>query len=214
MKSNFMSKIATDKIQTLLEEAARQNDSATAAESSVTSSVRVFSTVSEAEESFSFLHEKLFRIERWNSCSDVSSFMLYDETGNEKTEGIAIIGDFIKVTLPGSGKDDWVKVIEIYDTPNEVVLTVRPSNDPTDDENKETTSHFFTDDSTNNFCLQKKDEQINFYVIGLNEKSNTTETSGILETVRNVATAKLGHYLGVQKLQWKSFAESFFEIDK
>src|SRR6476469_1566783 len=41
---------------------------------------------------------------------------------------------------------------------------------------KNVTSHFFTSDATNNFCLEKRDAVVSFYVIGLSEKTNTDET--------------------------------------
>jgi hypothetical protein len=129
-------------------------------------------------------------------------------------EKIPAVGDFIRISLPGSGKNDWVKIVEIHDAADEIVLTVQPSSNPTDKEDNSTTSHFFTNDSTNNFCLQKNGIKLNFYVIGLGEKSNTEDTSGIVETVRNFATANIGHYLGIQKAQWQNFCDNFVEIEK
>ncbi len=202
------------KIQTLLEQAARQNDSATPDDSSVVKAARVFSTAVEAEKAFSFFRKRLLQIEHWNRFSEISSFQLYDKNGNAEPDRLAAVGDFIKVTLPGSGKDDWIKIIEINELPNEVVLTVQPSEDPTDEANKQTTSHFFISDSTNNFCLQRKEGKIKFYVIGLNEQTNTEDTSGVLETIRNVATANLGCFLGIQKTQWETFCKNFLESEK
>jgi len=209
-----MSETTNGKIQSLLEQAARQGDSATADDSSIAKATRVFSTAGDAEKSFSFLRKRLFHIEHWNVYSEISSFELFDETGNSQPQKSAVVGDFIKITLPGSGKDDWVKIVEIVETPNEVVLSVRPSPAPGGGQKEKTTSHFFTADSTNNFCLQRKDAKINFYVIGLDERTNTEETSGILETVRNFATANIGCFLGIQKTQWETFCEKFLEVEK
>jgi len=209
-----MTETQAGKTQILLEQAARQKNSDAAGASSMTDAARHYASAAEAENAFSLFREKLLRIERWNSCSGISSFTLFDKKGNPRLEEKADGGDFIKIILPGSGKDDWVNVIEIYDTPNEIVITVQPCHDPTDEENETTTSHFFTGDSTNNFCLQRRDLQITIHVIGLNEKSNTADTSGIIETIRNVATAKVGQYLGIQKIQWKTFCENFLEDEK
>lgn len=209
-----MPETTNGKIGNLLEQAARQSDSATSEGSSVVKATRIFPDAANAEDAFAVLRKKLFSIEHWNDCSEISSFKLFDETGIAEPTKLARVGDYIRITLPGSGKDDWVKVIEINESPGETVFTVQPSHDPTDAENKRATSHFFTDASTNNFCLQRKDRTINFYVIGLNEKTNTSETSGIIETVRNYATANLGYFLGIQKTQWKSFCENFLETGK
>ena len=210
----MMSETTNGKIQNLLEQAARQNNSPTAEDSSVAQATRVFPTETEAEKAFSILRKRLFRIKRWNLESEISSFHLFDENGKSQPEKTAVVGDFIKIGLPGSGKDDWVRIVEIQDSADETVLTIQPSPDPTDKENKKTTSHFFTAESTNNFCLQKNDLKISFYVIGLNEKTNTEETSGVLETVRNVAAANLGSILGIQKAQWETFCENFIEIEQ
>jgi len=209
-----MTEIASGRTKDLLERAERQNDSSTPEDSSVADATRVFSSVEAAEKAFSHFHKKLLHIEQWNADSEISSFELFDKSGDAQSEKIARRGDFIKVTLPGSGKDDWVKIVEIYESPDEIVLIVQPSHDPTNVENAKTTSHFFTADSSNNFCLQKENSTINFYVIGLNEKTNTTETGGVLETVRNYATANLGCFLGVRKAQWKTFCDNFLEIEK
>ncbi len=206
-----MSQTTAGKIQNLLEQAARQNDSAAADDSSVAGGKRVLPSADEAEEVFSRLHEKLFHIEHWNSCSEISSFELFSANGIASPEKAAALGDFIKITLPGSGKGDWVKITAIDESAEETILTVQPSHNPTDEKDEKTTSHFFADTSTNNFCLQKDETTINFYVIGLNEETNTEETSGVLETVRNYATANLGCLLGIQKVQWETFCRNFLE---
>lgn len=206
-----MSETAIGKIQTLLDEAARQAESPAEETSSVAAAARNFPNEAEAGISFSQLCKKLFRIEEWNSESGFSSFELFDKNGNSQPARVAADGDFIKITMPGSGKDDWVKIIEIYKTEDEAILTVQPARDPTEAKEaaKKITSHFFTGDSTNNFCLEKKNALIIFYVVGLNERTNTAETGGVLETVRNFATANIGSFLGIQKAQWQTFCENF-----
>ena len=206
-----MTETADSIIQILLSKAARQEESSDRDASSVASATRVYATETEAREQFSYFREKLFNILEWNECSPISSFELFDESGVSQPEKPAALGDFIKITLPGSGKDDWVKITAIDETSNEIILTVQPSHNPTDPENEKNTSHFFTGDSTNNFCLQKTNGKLAFYVIGLNEKSNTEETDNVFETARNFATANLGRYLGIQKTQWKAFCENFLE---
>lgn len=204
--------MTNSRIQNLLEQAARHSDLPTSKSSSVAQATRIFPDASNAVKAFEFLHKELYLIENWNEWSEISSFELFDENGCAKPGESAAVGDYIKIILPGSGKDDWVKVIEITETADEIVLTVQPSCDPTDEENKSSTSHFFTDASTNNFCLQRKDAKLNFYIIGLNEQTNTKATSGILETARNLATANVGSFLGIQKTQWETFCRNFLEM--
>lgn len=199
------------KIQDLLKQAESQAEK-TPQQSSVTCVKRDFSIDSEAKDFFDKLRQKLLRIKDWNPKSGLSSYELFDESGSLSHRKQAITGDFIRLTLHGSGKNDWVKIIDIRDAPSEIVLTVKPFFDPTADEpDKKVTSHFFTSEATNNFCLERKEKAINFCVIGLNEKTNTEETKGISETIRNFATANIGSYFGIQKAEWKTFCENFLE---
>lgn len=205
-----MSQISKKKIESLLEQA----NSADSENSSVAEATRSFADESEAQKAFSYLHKKLFDIERWDEKSAITGFELYDVNGTKKPAKSAVEGDFIKTVLPGSGKYDWVKIIEIYEAADEIVLTVQPSNDPTAKTKNDHTSHFFIAGSTNNFCLQRTGAKVAFYVIGLHEKSNVEDTGGVLETVRNVAAANLGRFLGIQKTQWETFCENFIEIEE
>jgi hypothetical protein len=201
-----------NKIQHLLEQAARQAKSSETAESSVTSASRALSEISEAENLFRRLRQKLFQVEKWNAESFLTSFALFDKNGVARAGESAAVGDFIRLSLTGSGKNDWVEIIEIHDAPDEAVVTVKPSYDPTGNQpNEAATSHFFTDDSTNNFCLGKNRETVSFYVIGLDEKTNTEKTENFIETVRNVAVANVGSYFGIQKSEWKIFCNNFLK---
>lgn len=213
MQNIIMPDAINGKIQTLLEQAAGQNDSAMP-DSSIARATHSFSTADEAKKAFAFLRNRLLYAGHWNDYSEISSFALFGNNGESQPDKLAAAGDFIKVSLPGSGKDDWIKVTEIDDLPDEVVLTVQPSRDPTDETNRQATSHFFTRDSTNNFCLQRAAAKINFYVIGLNERTNTEQTSGILESARNLATANLGYFFGIQKTQWETFCRNFLEFEE
>ncbi len=204
------------KIQTLLERAAAQSSVAGVDTSSVAHAARNFSDAAEAEKYFEKFKQKLFRIKKWNADSGLSTFELFDENGaRQAPEATAKLGDFIRITLTGSGKSDWVKITRIDDErADEIVLTVQPAHNPTEkDTNQTVTSHFFTADSSNNFCLQRTNQAVKIYVVGLNEKSNTHDTNNIIETARNVATANLGHYLGIQKAEWTTFCENFLISD-
>ena len=195
----------SEKIEDLLHQAEQ-----TPQESSITCASRSFSDERQAGEIFEKLKQKLLQIKDWNDKSGISSYKLFDENGNQTHRARAAIGDFIRLALHGSGKYDWVKIIDIYDAPDEIVLTVKPCFDPTEKEvDKAVTSHFFTSDATNNFCIEKRKAEINFCVIGLSEKTNTSETDGMIETIRNAAVANVGSYFGIQKAEWKKFSETF-----
>lgn len=204
-----------DKIRRLLKQAEQQKKDSETGESSVTFANRSFSGEAEAEKTFNRLKQKLFRIDAWNAESFLTSFELFDKNGNPSQKESAVVGDFIRLSLAGSGKDDWVKIVEITEEPDETIVSVKPSYNPSENQpEKNATSHFFTGDSTNNFCLGKNRETVSFYVIGLDEKTNTNETENFIETVRNLAVANIGSYLGIQKSEWKTFCENFLESEK
>lgn len=200
----------SEKIQSLLKTAESSDDG----KSSVTCARRDFESIEETVKVFAALRQKLYDINRWETESGVTAFQLFDESGEPLETSKAQKENFVRITLPGSGKDDWVKIVDIHDAADEVVITVQPAYDPTEKEtDRDTTSHFFTSDSRNNFCLQKEEKAAAIYVIGLHEKPNVSETGSVLEKARNVAAAAFG-WLGFQKIEWKTFCENFLDNGK
>jgi len=200
----------SDTIGALLKQASLDEDN-----SSVSSARREFKDSEEAESFFSRVKRGLLAIPLWNENATLSKFELFDDGGRPNSNGTLYEGAFLRISLTGSGKDDWVRVEKIFDTEQEVVITVRPTYDPTaDNPDPKTTSHFFTAESTNNFCANIMGKTVNAYVIGLNEKQNTAETDSMLEAARNVAAANIGSYLGIQKGEWTTFCENFLFPDR
>ena len=198
------------RIPRLLEKAERQKGSG---ETSVTSARRPFPNPADADRFFDELKKEFFRVRDWNGKAALTSFELFDEKGNLADRQTVVVGDYIRLTMTGSGKYDWVRIIEIFDEAGEAIVTIKPSHDPTDkDPDKDATSHFFTGDATNNFCLEKNDAVVSFYVIGLSEKTNTDETESLVEKARNVAVANIASYLGIQKGEWKTFCKKFLRL--
>lgn len=198
----------SSKIEKLLQTAKAQAESDSPEQSSTASAERRFADVEEAATAFDRLREKLLHVRRWSENSGVNNYTLFDENGTDLGDSAARINDFICISLPGTGKNDWVKIIDFYQSDAEAVLTVQPSHNPTE-KNKNVTSHFFTAEATNNFCLERKGETVNFYVVGLNEKSNTADTKNLLESARNFVTANIGSLTGFQLAEWKTFCERF-----
>lgn len=177
-------------------------------ESSISSAEKKIPDAETAGKVFSALKRKLLNIEEWNAHALLSSYALFEKGGNESENGKIDVGKFIRISLKMPGRYDWVNVIDFHDEPDEFVLTVKPAFDPTGKKTEKTISHFFTDEATNNFCLFRKAETVAFYVIGLNEKANTSETSGMLDTVRNAAI-NVATYFGMQKSEWEKFCHHF-----
>jgi hypothetical protein len=177
--------------------------------SSLSSAESDFADENAAARAFAELKERLFNIEEWSAHGMLSSFELFDENGRASETKRLRVGAFLRISLTGTFKYDWVRVADMTDEADEFVVTVKPTFDPTAEERDEKiVSHFFTDESENNFCLVRKGARLGLYVIGLNEKMNAAETSGALETARNAAV-NLGSYLGVQRGEWEKFCHHF-----
>ena len=179
--------------------------------SSFSSAEKTFADESEAVRVFSILKTKLSNVDEWNAHAMLSSFELFDENGQPLQTKKLAVGAFLQISLKGTIKYDWVRVVDIYEAADEFIVSVKPTYDPTGESgDKRIISHFFTGESTNNFCLVRKASSVTLYVIGLNEKMNTEETGGTLEAVRNAAV-NLGSYLGVQGTEWEKFCHHFME---
>jgi hypothetical protein len=177
---------------------------------SVNSARRSFQNEVESRAFFEEVCSGLLDINEWRRNSTPSSYALFDESGADVSGRTIREGDFIRISIRGSGKYDWVRVLRINKTDDEMVITVQPTYDPTaDPPDPNVVSHFFHPDARNNFCVQREGKVVNFYVIGLNERQNVSDTGGVVESVRNSATANLGYYLGLQKGVWTEFCKNF-----
>ena len=176
-------------------------------DTSVNSAGRHFTAEDAAADFYGELCERLLRIDEWNKNSSVTGYELF---GPGREDGRIRADSFIRIKLYGSGKSDWVRVLSITQEPNEMVLTVKPTYDPTEDPvDRSLTSHFFGPEATNNFCVQLDGKSVTMYVIGINEKQNTKFTDSLIESARNAAVANIGYYSGLQKAVWKSFCKNF-----
>ena len=202
--------MASDIIESLLNAANSSADNDT----SVNAVKRTFLEDNDCAAFFETTKANLCRIEEWNKNSSVTSYDLFDGSGRADVSGMISESKFIRIALYGSGKYDWVRVFKIVDEPDEFVIKVKPSFDPTDGSDRSLVSHFFGPEAENNFCVQRIEKTVAFYVIGLNEKQNTKFTESLIETARNAAIANIGYYSGLQKSVWKDFAANFLRTDE
>lgn len=202
--------MAQNRIEMLLEAA----NSSLQHDTSVNSARRTFLSESDAVKFFKSVRENLFRISEWRKNSTATSYDLFDASGQASNSDTIGLGKFIRIKLHGSGKYDWVHVEEIAEEAGATILRVKPSYDPTDPDRSDSTSHFFGPDAENNFCVQLNEKSVMFYVIGLDERQNTKDADGFVESARNAAVANIGYYSGLQKAVWKDFATNFLRTDQ
>ncbi|MEO8574481.1 MAG: hypothetical protein ABI481_10965 [Pyrinomonadaceae bacterium] len=184
-------------------------------DSSLNLAKRVFLEQAQCDDFFENRRSNLLDINEWNKSSSASMYALIDESGRQSDNESISVGIFIRISLYGSGKYDWVRVTSIEDGPDELVVIVKPSYDPTHDPRDTVSiSHFFGPEATNSFCLQRDGKTVAFYVIGLDEHQNTKFTDGLIESARNAAVANIGYYSGLQKSVWKEFCSNFLSMDE
>lgn len=198
-----------------IEELIKAANSSTEGDTSLNSAKRAFLDQADCDQFFETTRSKLFNINEWNKNSSPTKYALFDASGSQIDQRPISVGMFIRISLYGSGKYDWVRVVSIKDEPDEAIVTVRPTFDPTQEQQEtDSISHFFGPEATNNFCLQRDGKTVAFYVIGLNERQNTKFVDGLIEAARNSAVANIGYYSGLQKSVWKEFCSNFLSTDE
>jgi hypothetical protein len=139
--------------------------------------------------------ERLLSVNEWEKiCGPHSAkFQLMD--GFEKPLfSKAVVGNYMKIDLPGTTKSDWVVIEEIVanDSPsgnsNYIMMRVRPIEN----------AHFYESTATSSFIVERIGTRITAGVYGRNEVPNVKENK-----LRNLLIS-IGTFLGFQKPQWKS----------
>jgi len=178
-------------------------------------------TTEDAEDMFVLAKERLLQVNSWHevSTSFKSKFVLTDRQGHELHRS-AHKGDFISIDIPAPGSNagdgqDWVMVdlVAYDDYPDEnreqIALRLRPVSNPLN--NDSSVAHFFTDDATSTFIIERKQHMLVARYAGRNEKPNV-DTETLTDTVRNIAVA-VGAILGFSDLQWKGLLKGFLATE-
>src|SRR5690348_12484885 len=113
-------------------------------DTSVNLSKRSFPSASAAIAMFHTARTRIRNILEWSENSNATSYALFNRNGEQVDHEPVGIGHFIRINLYGGGKYDWVQVVGIADEPDEFVLTVKPTYDPTGEPvDRDSISHFF-----------------------------------------------------------------------
>jgi hypothetical protein len=159
----------------------------------------------------------LLNVNRWQEIAGGgASFQLVNEAGVEKASPVQP-RDYIRISLPavqGSSEGEgyeWVRVESVDEGLKGdlayISINVRPAVPPIPQ--KKHVAHFFSDDATSTFCVEKRGHKVRAAVFGRNELPNT-ETPRLLDRIRNFTVA-LGAMMGLNKPQWKSFVQGLIK---
>ncbi|MEJ6978912.1 hypothetical protein WG906_00525 [Pedobacter sp. P351] len=178
-----------------------------------TSFSETYTTIEEAISGYESAKQKLLDISKWHDYAGegTADFQLTDITGNIVYRS-ATEGDYFKIDIPGPGSKtgegyDWVQIQSIIEkTENDcqyISITVRPASNPTNQ--NEDVAHFFKDEASSTFMIQRTGLVVSAEVHGRNEQANT-DSQNIIDKVRNIIVAA-GAFLGLSEVQWKSLVK-------
>lgn len=175
----------------------------------------------DARKLFMIARNRLMSVNHWHEYAQPMSatFRLTDPQGNE-VERTAEKGDLFKIALPAPGPAegngfDWVKIEAIEDRSNPhgqdeiLAIRVRPVSSPVDE--GENVAHFFNDESTSSFVVERHGSEVKAAVYGRNEVPNT-DTSNIIDKVRNAVVGTTA-IAGLSNVQWKNLVKGLIQTE-
>jgi hypothetical protein len=176
-------------------------------------------SLADAQKLFRIATERLMNVNRWDEICGAASavFRLTDAEGKE-IPGPVTWNNYFKIDVPGPGPVsgegfDWVKVEAIEDKRNpggeqeSVTIRVRPAPSPLNA--KSDTAHFFSEDATSSFRVERNGNTVRAEVHGRNEVPNT-DTEEVRDKVRN-AVVGIGAVAGMSTPQWKSLVNGLLD---
>lgn len=170
----------------------------------------LLSNTKEAKDFFEVVKARLLAINRWKEWAGTLSagFQLTNEQGQE-IDTFPRPGNYLKINIPAPGivtgeGFDWVRIEDVKEEAGGnceyVAIRVRPASSP-QNLNKDV-AHFYSDEATSNFIVQRRGTEVTAGVYGRNEKPNV-EAETIIDKVRNAVVGTTA-VSGFSALQWKA----------
>jgi hypothetical protein len=179
-----------------------------------------FDTREEAVEFYDRVRQRLQDVEHWHEMTGAGSarFYLCDARGEEKA-GTPAQGDHFRIGLPAPGSPagegyDWVRIETVEENADSerdcqrFALRVRPTDNPRNA--SDDVAHFFSDEATSTFMVERQGTTVTASIHGRNETPNTDQTDSLLDKARNALIA-LPATTGLAKVQWSRLVEGWME---
>ncbi len=169
---------------------------------------RKFDDEDAARFEFSQGRQRLFNVNAWSNIPGIlnSGFELFGRDGKPLQRDEVQNGDFIKIDLPGPFPFYWVRVVEITNEPDRAQFTVQPTYDPTHNDDKTETDHFFQDQARSIFRIERNGNEITAMEVGVNESINNQEVEAGKKGLINTLVSE-GGWAGFQRYQWKNLTD-------
>lgn len=167
----------------------------------------------EAKDFFEQAKKRLQHVNQWEDYAGnlSASFQLIDGNGNE-VQRAAQRGDYFKIDIPGPGSEsgkgyDWVQIEDVVNkTTDEGEIfgfRVRPTDNPKSE--KEDVAHFYSEDSTSSFLVERRGNVVTASVHDRNTKPNTDADSTI-DKIRDAVVGAVG-VMTFSKIQWQNLTD-------
>jgi hypothetical protein len=171
-------------------------------------------------EAQAFFYEVKNRLQNVNQWKDYAgnlsaTFHLVDTSGMEVKRTVQK-GDYFKIDIPGPGTTsgdgyDWVHVEEIENstTPDgeRFGFRVRPTDNP--QSNKQDVAHFYSEESTSSFIIERKGNKITASIHDRNTKPNA-DAESIADKIRDTVVGAAG-VAAFSKVQWKKLTDGLLK---
>lgn len=150
-------------------------------------------------------------------CGILSASFVLVAGANEEINRPLQQYDLIRIDIVGPGPVagkgyDWVQVEmlsfnNIKTAEESLSLTLRPTHRPGD--TTDTTAHFFSNESTSTFVIQRIENSVIVGYFGRNEVTNLNKI-GLVDTVRNTIAAAQARF-GFSHMQWSALIKGLLK---
>jgi hypothetical protein len=174
-----------------------------------------FADEATAIQQFERAKQKLFDVNMWSKMAGFNSeFQLYDDRGHRTTANKVQEGYYIKIILPASDLENWVRVTGIREEANMAEFTVHPSEKPEALGSEEkVVEHFFIKEASSTFRVVREGNTLHGYEIGENEGINNQGDEAGNRALLNTLVAE-GGWAGVQALQWDKLTSYLVHLEE
>jgi len=172
------------------------------------SSTRDMGSEQAAKAEFERAKERLFNVNAWSDIPGIANarFTLYSREGSPLTKTAAQVDDFIEIDLPGPLPMYWVRVVDVLVGDDEASFTVQPTYDPTDEDDRTVTDHFFQDRARSIFRVERKGSELWAAEVGIDEAVNNEPAEAGDKAVVNTLVSA-GGWAIFQRYQWKNLTD-------
>ena len=168
---------------------------------------------------FTEVKDRLREVNRWKEYAGTisASFQIVDENGNE-VQRKAEKGDYLKIDIPGPGSQsgqgyDWVKIEEVESTVSpdseRFGFRVRPTENP--QSMRDDVAHFYSNQSTSSFIVERNGTRITASVHDRNTKPNA-DADAPADKIRDVVVGTAG-VATFSKIQWQNLTDGLLRQD-